>query len=373
MKNSDCFLINLGDKIMNMQILTNRCIVGLFIFFVSVNIKLSEAKVVPGTVSPTQSTQEDKQLKQHFDKKLIDTKTKVNLTLGTASESGVFYPVGRGISQMINKRKLAYGLRFITYSTSGSMYNIQAIRNGELDFAISRYDLAYEAYRGIGNFKNQEPLTGLRYIATLYPMPIGVLVHKKSDAMHLKDLTGKRINIGNPGSGKRSVANMLFKAMKWKNSDFERVTGLATREMGNIFCSGGIDVIIELLGMPASFYDRITHKCMGRFIPIPSDIVLSVQRENPFIQHADILGGTYPHNPNTIETFQIGAILLSSRRLSGDVVYRVCQTIFDNIDEFKKIHPALLMFNLNNVKKDQTYIPYHNGAIKYYLKQGLTM
>jgi len=363
--------MNEGDMIM--QIMMKRCIVSLFVLIVSVNIEFLEAKVVPGTVSPAQSKEDSDQPDRHFDNKLIDTKSKVNLTLGTASESGVFYPVGRGISQMINKRKLEYGLRFITYSTSGSMYNLQAIRNGELDFAISRYDLAFEAYRGIGNFSNQEPLTSLRYIATLYPMPIGLLVHKKSDIRHLKDLKGKRINIGNPGSGKRSVANMLFKAMNWKNSDFERVTGLATREMGNVFCNGGLDVIIELLGMPASFYDRITHECMGRFIPIPSDIVLSVQRENPFIQQSDIIGGAYPHNPKTISTFQIGAILLSSRRLSGDVVYRVCQTIFDNMDEFKKIHPALLMFNLNNVKKEQTYIPYHNGAIKYYLKQGLTM
>jgi hypothetical protein len=358
---------------MNFHFSMVRCIIVLFALSVLATIEYAEAKVVPGTVSPTQSTNTDDQTDKHYDNKLIDTKTKVNLTLGTASESGVFYPVGRGISKMVNKRELKYGLKFITYSTSGSMYNLQAIRNGELDFAISRYDLAYEAYRGIGNFEKQEPLVNLRYIAMLYPMPIGVVVHKKSDVQQLKDLKGKRINIGNPGSGKRSVANMLFKAMKWKNSDFERVTGLATREMGNIFCSGGIDVLIELLGMPATFYDRITQKCMGRFIPIPSDIVLNVQRENPFIQHSDILGGVYPHNPKTIPTFQIGAILLSSRRLSGDVVYQVCQTIFDNIDEFKKIHPALLMFNLNNVKKEQTYIPYHNGAKKYYLKLGLTM
>jgi hypothetical protein len=337
------------------------------------NIEFCEAKVVPGTVSPAQPTSEDEQAGKHFDKKLLDTKSKVNLTLGTASESGVFYPVGRGISKMINKRKLKYGLRFITYSTSGSMYNLQAIRNGELDFAISRYDLAYEAYRGIGNFAKQEPINNLRFIAMLYPMPIGLIVHNKSDIKHLKDIKGKRINIGNPGSGKRSVANMLFKAMEWKNSDFQRVTGLATREMGNVFCNNGLDVIIELLGMPAEFYERITQKCMGRFIPIPSDIVLNVQRENPFIQPSDILAGAYPHNPNTVPTFQIGAILLASRQLSGDVVFRVCQTIFDNIDEFRKIHPALLMFNLNNVKKEQTYIPYHNGAIKYYLKQGLTM
>jgi len=358
---------------MNIHFKMIRWIIILFVIIVLLNTEFLEAKVVPGTVSPKQSTKEKEQTDNPFENKLIDTKTKVNLTLGTASESGVFYPVGRGISKMINKRNLQYGLRSITYSTSGSMYNLQAIRNGELDFAISRYDLAYEAYRGMGNFKNQEPLSNLRFIAMLYPMPIGVIVHKKSDIHHLKDLKGKRINIGNPGSGKRSVANMLFKARKWKNSDFERVTGLATREMGNVFCNGGLDVIIELLGTPAAFYDRVTRECMGRFIAIPSDTVLIIQRDNPFIQRSDISGGVYPHNPKTVQTFQIGAILLSSRRLSGEVVYRVCQTIFDNLDEFRNIHPALLQFNLNNAKKNKTFIPYHNGAIKYYLKQGLTM
>jgi hypothetical protein len=346
------------------------CIICLLIALTLCNI---EAKVVPGTVSPTQSGNESSTTTEGRDTKLINTTSKVNLTLGTASESGVFYPVGKGISQMVNKRNPEYGLRFITYSTSGSKYNLQAIRNGELDFAISRFDLAYDAYRGVGIFDNQEPLSELRYIATLYSMPIGVIVHKKSPIQKLKDLKGKRVNIGNPGSGKRSVANMIFKAMNWKNSDFDRVTGLATREMGDVFCNNGIDAIIELLGIPAAFYDKITEKCEGRFIPIPTKIILSVQRDNPFVEFADIQAGQYPHNPKNVTTFQIGAVLLTSRRLSGDVVFRVCQTIFDNIDEFKRIHPALLFFNLNNVKKNKIFIPYHNGAIQYYRQQGITM
>lgn len=332
-----------------------------------------EAKVVPGTVSPSQSTKKSEQTNEGMDTKLINTESKVNLTLGTASESGVFYPVGKGISQMVNKRKLEYGLRFITYSTSGSKYNLQAIRNGELDFAISRFDLAYEAYRGVGIFDKQEPFNELRYIATLYPMPIGVIVPNKSDIHYLEDLKGKRVNIGNPGSGKRSVANMIFQAMNWGNMDFHRVTGLATREMGEIFCKNGIDGIIELLGIPASFYDKITNECHGRFIPIPSKVIMTVQRNNPFIEFGEIPGGMYPHNPLSVQTFQIGAILLTSRRLSGDVIFRVCETLFGNMDEFKKIHPALESFNLNNIKKKNTFIPYHNGAIKYYRKQGLTM
>ncbi|MBF0450138.1 MAG: TAXI family TRAP transporter solute-binding subunit [Candidatus Magnetomorum sp.] len=355
-----------------MNMYTRKTICLLCLFFLFYTYKL-EAKVVPGTVSPTQPANEAAPSSEGLDTKLINTTTKVNLTLGTASESGVFYPVGKGISQMVNKRNIEYGLRFITYSTSGSKYNIHAICNGELDFAISRYDLAYEAYRGVGNFENQEPLSELRYIATLYAMPIGVIVPNKSDIHQLEDFKGKRLNIGNPGSGKRSVANMLFKAMNWKNSDFDRVTGLATREMGEVFCNSGIDGIVELLGIPAVFYDKITHECQGRFIPIPSKVVLNIQRDNPFVNFGDIPGGMYPHNPETVATFQIGAVLLTSRRLSGDVVLRVCQTIFGHIDEFRKIHPALKHFNLNNVKKENTFIPYHNGAINYYRQQGLTM
>jgi len=342
-------------------------------FIASFNLSIIDAKVVPGTVSPKQSTKKTVETHEGMDKKLITTKSKVNLTLGTASESGVFYPVGKGISQMINKRKLEYGLRFITYSTSGSKYNLQAIRNGELDLAISRFDLAYEAYRGVNNFEKQDPFSDLRYIVTLYPMPIGVIVPQKSETNYLEDLKGKRINIGNPGSGKRSVANMIFQAMNWHNSDFKRVTGLATREMGDIFCGNGIDGIIELLGIPASFYDKITNKCQGRFIPIPSKVILSVQRNNPFIEFGEIPGGLYPHNPINVQTFQIGAILLTSRNISGDVIFRICETLFGNMEEFRKIHPALENFNLNNIKKKNTFIPYHNGAIKYYRKQGLTL
>jgi len=356
--------------IMYLNLKVNRYVIVCICLFINC-LGTVNAKVVPGTTRHKQP--EKTPINKNYDNKLIETKTKVNLTLGTASESGVFYPVGRGISKMINQRKLEYGLRFITYSTSGSKYNLQAIRNGELDLAISRFDLAYEAYRGIGSFEKQEPYKDLRYIATLYPMPIGIVVHKKSNIQELKDIKGKRVNIGNPGSGKRSVANMIFKAMKWERSDFDRVTGLATREMGNIFCYDGIDAIIELLGMPAEFYNKITHECLGRFISVPRDVTFQIQRENPFVEYGTIAAGLYPHNPEPVSTFQIGAVLLSSRQLSGDVISRVCETIFGNIDEFRKVHPALKNFSLNNIKKQKSFIPYHNGAIKFYRQQGLSM
>jgi len=290
----------------------------------------------------------------------------VDIALGTASVSGVFYPVGKGISRMINEGSSIHKIRCFAYSTSGSVYNIKAIQRKELDIAITREDLVYEAHKGEGRFKDYGYDNELRLITPLYGMPVAVIVKKNLYVPDFYSLTGKRINIGNPGSGKRTVSDLIFNALDWTYKDFDRVSGLSTKEMGNAFCRGSVDILIELLGIPAAFYHRITNECSGKFVEIPTVVIHKIKRNNPFIKNAIIPGGQYPNNPKEVNSFQIQAILITSKRVKTEIVYQITKSIFGNINEFKKLHPALWGFNHKNLTNSDQPIPFHKGALQYF-------
>ncbi|RLB81882.1 MAG: C4-dicarboxylate ABC transporter substrate-binding protein [Deltaproteobacteria bacterium] len=222
------------------------------------------------------------------------------LALGTSSIGGVYYPVGKAIAGLINAHRLDHGIRCIAYSTGGSVYNIQALASGELDLAITRSDLAYDAYNGKGIFKPFGPNKDLCLITTLYHMPVGIIVKEDSGISCFADFLGKRINIGNLGSGKRTIAEMLFKAMGWSVRDFSKVFELSTKKMGEAFCNGEIDILIQAMGIPATFYDMIMKKCNGKFLDIPAGVIHKIQQDNPLFEKTRIPGGLYPNNPQDV-------------------------------------------------------------------------
>lgn len=293
------------------------------------------------------------------------------LAMGTSDTSGVYFPVGEGICELINKGRLKHNVRCTNYSTGGSVYNIQAMASGELDLAITTSDLAYQAFMGQGLFEDFGPNTGLRSIASLYENPVAIIVKNDSGIEGFADLPGHTINVGNRGSGKREVAELLFKAMGWKVSDFKKISELSTSKMEKAFCDGEVDIIIQAMGIPAPFYDRITGQCNGKFINIPPDVIAKLISENPYFQVTAIPGGMYPHNPQPVQTVSNNAILITSERIHEESIKEVVEAVFTDIDKFKKYHPALHNSNVSSMVKGASIIPFHAGAEKYYRQKNM--
>lgn len=292
------------------------------------------------------------------------------LALGTSSTSGVYYPVGKAIAGLINAHRLEHGIRCIAYSTGGSVYNIHALASGELDLAITCMDLAYHAYNGSSIFDSFGPNRNLRVITALYDMPVAIIVKNDSGISCFEDLPGKRINIGNLGSAKRTIADLLFKVMGWSRKDFSKVLELPTKKMDGAFCNGEVNILIQALGIPASFYDRIMRECGGKFLDIPAEVINKVRRDNPLFENARIPGGLYPNNPNEVSTFKTNVVLITSSRLHNKSIYQVAKAIFHDIGQFKGKHPALMNFNPDNMIRENI-IPFHTGALQYYREKGL--
>jgi hypothetical protein len=292
------------------------------------------------------------------------------VAMGTGSTSGTYYPVGKGICELVNDGREIHRMRCIAYNTGGSVYNIQAITSGELEVGITRSDLAYQAFQGEGAFRPMGPNTGLRAMATLYSMPIAILVRKSAEITTFENLKGKRINIGNKGSGKRSVADLIFNVMGWSEKDFSEVLELPTRKMGVAFCDDKVDILIEGLGNPAAFYKKMVSECDGAFIPVPEAVVAKIKKKFPFYASLEIPGKMYAGTPDPVATFGFKATLVTRRDVHPDTIYNVVKSIFGNFGKFQDKHPSLKIIKPQSMVSEGIFIPLHEGAVRYYKENG---
>jgi TRAP transporter TAXI family solute receptor len=290
------------------------------------------------------------------------------ITIGTGGVTGVYYAAGGAICRLVNKDRKAHGIRCSVESTGGSVFNINTIKAGELDMGVAQSDVHFNAAKGMGQFK--EPMPELRAVFGLHPEPVTVVVRKEANIRSFADLKGKRFNVGNPGSGTRSSLDELIGAMGWKLSDFSLASELKADEHGPALCDGKIDGFFYLVGHPSANIQDPTTVCGAKLVSVTGPAAEKLVKEKAYYAKATIPGGLYPNNPQATETYGVLATFVSSSKVPSDTIYQVVKAVFDNFDEFKKLHPALAVLTQQAMIKDGLSAPLHDGAAKYYKEKG---
>jgi TRAP transporter TAXI family solute receptor len=290
------------------------------------------------------------------------------ITIGTGGVTGVYYPAGGAICRLVNKDRAKHGIRCSVESTGGSVFNINTIKAGELDMGVAQSDVHYNAVQGKAQFK--EPFRELRAVFALHPEPVTVVVRKESGVNSFADLKGKKFNVGNPGSGTRATLDELIGAMGWSLSAFSLASELKADEHGPALCDGKIDGFFYLVGHPSANIQDPTTVCGAKLVSVTGSAVDKLVKANPYYAYATIPGGLYPGNPQDTKTYGVLATVVSSSRVPADTVYTVVKAVFDNFDEFKKLHPAFQVLKPENMVKDGLSAPLHDGAARYYREKG---
>jgi hypothetical protein len=293
------------------------------------------------------------------------------VTIGTGGVTGVYYPTGGAICRLVNKNRKQHGVRCTVESTDGSIYNINMIRSGELDMGVVQSDWQYHAYRGTSEFKDQGPFKELRALFSVHAEPFTVVARKDSGIKKFKDLKGKRVNVGNPGSGQRATMEIVMKAMGWTMSDFSLVSELNSAEQSAALCDNKIDAMVFTVGHPSGSIKEATTSCDSVIVDVSGRQIDRLVKENAYYRHAVIPGGMYRGNDKNVKTFGVGATVVTSTRMPENTVYWVVRSVFDNFDDFKNLHPAFANLNKKEMVKDGLSAPIHAGAIKYYKEVGL--
>jgi len=290
------------------------------------------------------------------------------ITIGTGGVTGVYYPAGGAICRLVNKDRAKHGIRCSVESTGGSVFNINTIQAGELDMGVAQSDVQYNAVKGMSPFK--APFADLRAVFSLHPEPVTVVVSKQSGVSSFADLKGKKFNVGNPGSGTRATLDELLDAMGWKISAFALASELKADEHGPALCDGKIDGFFYLVGHPSANIQDPTTVCGAKLISVTGPAVDKLVKAHPYYAYATIPGGLYPGNAQETRTYGVLATVVSSSQVPADRVYAVVKAVFDNFDEFKKLHPAFQLLMPQNMIKDGLSAPLHEGALKYYREKG---
>jgi TRAP transporter TAXI family solute receptor len=294
------------------------------------------------------------------------------ITIGTGGVTGVYYPTGGAICRLVNLDRQAHGIRCSVESTGGSVYNVNTMRQGQLDFGVVQSDVQYNALNGVGEeFASQGPYEGLRAVFAVHPEPFNVLARADAGIETFDDLKGKRVNIGNPGSGQRATMEVLMEAKGWTADDFALASELKSAEQSQALADNNVDAIVFTVGHPNGSIQEATTTTDARLIPVAGPEVDALVAENPYYSKAVIPGGMYPGNPDDVETFGVRATFVSSADVPEEVVYQVVKAVFENFEDFKKLHPAFATLEKEELITAALSAPLHPGAEKYYKDAGL--
>ena len=292
------------------------------------------------------------------------------ITIGTGGVTGVYYPTGGASCRLFNKNRKEHGFKCAVESTGGSVYNINTIREGELQFGVAQSDWQYHAYNGTSKFEEQGAFEGLRAVFSVHPVPFTVVARADAGITNFDDLKGKRVNIGNPGSGQRGTMEVLMEAKGWGMEDFALATELKAAEQSAALCDNQIDAMVYTVGHPSGSIQEATTACDSVLVTVDGEAVDKLVADNSFYRTATIPGGMYRGSDEDTKTFGVGATFVTSTDVSEDAVYAVVKSVFENFDAFKKLHPAFANLKPEEMIKDGLSAPLHDGAAKYYKEMG---
>ena len=291
------------------------------------------------------------------------------ITIGTGGQTGVYFVVGQSICRLVNRGTAEHNLKCTAPSTGGSIANINAIKAGDMDMGVAQSDWQFHAYNGSSQFEGDK-FDNLRAVFSVHGEPFTVIARADAGIGTFDDLKGKRVNVGNPGSGQLATMEVVLDAKGWTMDDFSLASELKPAEQAAALGDNKVDAIVYTVGHPNGSIQEAVSTVDAVMVPVEGEAIDGLIANNPFYAKAVIPGGMYKGSDNDTATFGVKATFVTSADVEDDVVYEVVKAVFDNFDRFKRLHPAFENLKEEEMIKDGLSAPLHPGAIRYYKERG---
>lgn len=288
------------------------------------------------------------------------------LLIGTGGLSGVYYPIGAAIAQIITKK--VSGLEATVQTSAAGLENIRLLSLDQIDMALVQNSDAYNAFQGLSNFQDK-PIKNIRGIAVLYPQPVQIIVQADSKIQSFYDLKGKRVGVGAPGSGEENTFRRLMAVynMTYKDMDAKMIS---LAEQTSQFKDRHIDAMWYVSGLPASGILDVASVLPIRMIPVMGKERDALIKADPYFIKTTVKKGVYPGMTGDVETIASPAYLICLEKLKTDDVYRITKAMFENVKDIAAAHKQGEYIQLKTALEGST-IPLHPGAEKYYKEVGV--
>ncbi len=294
------------------------------------------------------------------------------VTIGTGGITGVYYPTGGAIAKMVNNKRDQYGIRATVESTGGSVFNINAIMAGDLEFGVAQSDRQYQAVKGLAEWEGK-PQTDLRAVFSIHPESLTLVAGEDTGIKNITDLKGKAVNIGNPGSGQRQNS---IDALSAVGLDFEKdltAEQIKAAEAPGLLQDNRLDAFFYTVGHPSGAIKEATAGARKvRIVAIDGPGIDELMKKYPYYAKAVVPIEYYEGAANDadVPTFGVKATFVTSAKVPDEVVYAITKEVFDNLEDFKKLHPAYKHLTKESMLEGLS-APLHPGAEKYYKEAGL--
>ena len=296
------------------------------------------------------------------------------VTIGSGDITGLYYPTGLIIAKMVNDKREEYGVRAAVESTRGSVFNVNAVMAGYIEFGLVQSDKQYQAVKGLAEWSEKGPQRELRAVLSIHNESVCLVAAVDSGIETVADLKGKRVNLGNPGSGQhRNAMDALESAGLDPNRDI-LMEKVRAAEAPQLLQDNRIDAFFLTVGHPSkTLKEAVSGSRKVRFIPITGPGIDKLISDNPYygkdvIPVAEFYRGS--ENAADVNTFGVVGTLCTSTRVPDHVVYAITKELFDNFDHFKEQHPAYADLTREGMLRGLT-APLHPGAEKYFREAGL--
>jgi uncharacterized protein len=296
-------------------------------------------------------------------------------TIGTGSPAGVYHEAGRAICELTDVAVSEGGASdggagCEPRASDGSIANLRDLRAGQLQFAIVQSDWQYHAVNGSDRFAEDKADSSLRAMFALHGEPFLLVARRDAGIRRLPDLAGKRVNIGNPGSGQRATMEIVMRQMGWERASFPLVEELSPAQQSLALCNGRIQAMVYVVGIPNDSLGQAMRLCDAVIIEVAGRPIDILTAKYPFYAAMTVPGGLYAGNPRDVHTFGVTATVVTSASVDADTVYAVTKAVFENLDALRHRHPAFRHLNPRRMIAEGLTAPLHEGARRYYRERG---
>jgi len=292
---------------------------------------------------------------------------KTDVLFGGASIVGVYYQVALQISNLMNK-KMAGAYNYIGRPTGGSVFNINAMIRETFDFGVAQSDRNFQAFNGIADWEGK-PVKNLRSVFSMHPETVMLVTRKDTGIKKVEDIKGKRVNIGNPGSGQRFNAEEVLEIYGIDKDSDINAEGLQQHEASRALVDRKIDAFFYTVGNPSAAIEEPAQSVDLVMIPLDHPKIKALAEEKPYYVYTKIPAGTYKGVDYDVPTYAVTATVISHEKVSEQIVYDMVKTVFDNLDDLKASHAAFRHLDPKKMLEGLS-APFHPGAVKYYKEKG---
>lgn len=293
-----------------------------------------------------------------------------DIIIGTGSTSGVYYPAGRAICRLVERH--AEGLTCKAVPTAGSLANLTNVAGGAIEIGLAQSDWQYHAVSGTGPVAFVDTgFDNLRALFSLHGEPFTVVARRDAGIRRLDDLEGKRVNIGNPGSGQRATMEVVMAAKGWTKDDFLLAEELPAAQQSLALCHGRVQAMVYTVGHPNPSVGQTVGLCDAVLVETADAAIDKLVAEHPYYAYTLVPGGMYEGNAEDVKTFGVVATVVSSAEVDEDLIYAVVKAVFDNLADLRRMHPAFGLLDAGNMVRDGLSAPLHEGAERYFREKGL--